>query len=100
MQDNTDTQLNELQAEAIYREMKYKRLYQLAYGYAPSQKTVDESLQMYYDLGLDTIEDLEEMVSETVDLADACDFLDVPTWMAAAAPNPQTHRRWLTTGRV
>jgi hypothetical protein len=100
MSDNADTQLSERQVETLYREMKYKRLYRLAYGYEPTQFHVDTSLEMYYNMGLDTILDLEEMINETDDLAEVCEFEDIPAWMMAAAPNPATYRRWLTTGRV
>ncbi len=101
MQNETpEVTITELQAERMFRGMRYCRLYRLAYGYAPSQMMVDRSLDMFYQMELDLIDDLVEIIHETDDLEDACDFLEVPAWMTGAAPDPQTYRRWLTTGRV
>lgn len=100
MQDNTDTTLSERQAERIFREKKYQRLYQQVYGYPPTQFHVESSLEMYYSMGLDVLLYLEEMVDETDGLAEVCEFEDIPEWMTAAAPNPETYRRWVVTGRI
>ena len=100
MQDNVNTDITELQAEQVFREKRYRRLYELAYGYAPSQMLVDRSLDMFYQMELDLIDDLMEMIHETDDLKDVCEVADIPAWMTAGAPNPQTYRRWLTTGRI
>ena len=100
MQDNVNTDITELQAEQVFREKRYRRLYELAYGYAPSQMLVDRSLDMFYQMELDLIDDLAEMIHETDELAEVCEVADIPAWMTAGAPNPQTYRRWLTTERI
>ena len=90
---------DELRAETIYRVMRYCRLYKLAHGYTPTQREIDNSLAAYFDLAMDVIDNLELVVDETVYLADECDHVKVPGWMAAGAPDPQTHARWVASAR-
>ena len=101
MQNETpEITITELQAERMFRAMRYCRLYKLAYGYAPSQMLVDRSLDMFYQMEMDLIDDLVEMIHETDELDEVCDIADIPAWMTAGAPDPQTYTRWLTVGRI
>lgn len=97
MSDNT-TNIDEYTAEMMYRTMRYKRLHTEAYGYPPTQFQVDSSLEMYRIVLVDVMPDLEEMLSESHGLYEVCRDVNIPEWMSAAAPNPETYNRWRMTG--
>lgn len=100
MQDNTEFGLTEVQAERVMITLRYRRLHQEVYGYPASQKQIDTAVEIYYMTLMDVTVSLQAMADETDGLSEACEFADIPAWMAAGAPNPQTYRRWITTGRV
>ena len=100
MQHYTEFQLTEAQAERLLITMRYRRLHQLAYGYPATQVQIDTAVETYYTMSMDMTLHLEEMLDETVGLAEVCGFTDIPDWIVAAAPDPATYRRWLTTERI
>ena len=100
MQDNKEFQLTEAQAERLLITMRYRRLHQQAYGYPATQVQIDTAVETYYNMTMDVTLHLEEMLDETVGLTEVCGFTDIPDWMVAAAPNPATYNRWLTTERI
>jgi hypothetical protein len=100
MPDNTAFDITEVQAERLLITMRYRRLYQEAYGYPASQKQIDTAVEIYYMTLMDVTLALAEMVDENDGLKEVCEFADIPDWMMAGAPNPETHRRWVITGRI
>jgi hypothetical protein len=100
MQDNKEFGLTEAQAKRVLIALRYRRLHQLAYDYPATQVQIDTAVETYYTMTMDVTLHLEEMLDETVGLAEVCGFTDIPDWMVAAAPNPTTYNRWLTTGRI
>lgn len=100
MQDNTEFQLTEAQAERLLITMRYRRLHQLVYGYPATQVQIDTAVETYSTMLVDVTLHLEQMLDETFGLADVCGFTDIPDWIVAAAPDPATYNRWLTTERI
>ena len=100
MTDNTEFDITEVQAERLLITMRYRRLHQEAYGYPATQKQIDTAVEIYYITLMDVTLALSEMVDETDGLAEACVWEDIPEWIAAGAPNPETYRRWQVTGRI
>jgi len=99
MQDNING-VTELQAEAMLLTMRYRRLHQEAYGYPARQTQVDTALERLQYTLTDATLDMEEMLDESHGLAEVCNDDGIPKWMIAGAPNPETFRRWLTTGQI
>lgn len=100
MQDNTEFGLTEVQAERVMITLRYRRLHQEVYGYPASQKQIDTAVEIYYMTLMDVTLALAEMADETDGLSEACEFADIPAWMMAGAPNPETHRRWHAVGLI
>jgi len=100
MPDNTEFGLTEVQAERVMITLRYRRLHQEAYGYPATQKQIDTVVEIYYITLMDATLALSEMLDESDGLAETCEWEDIPAWIAAGAPNPETYRRWQVTGRI
>lgn len=100
MQDNTDFKITEREAERLLMTMRYQRLHQEAYHYPARQDQIDMALAVYLDTLIDVTLILEETVADTLGLIEICEWENIPDWMMTGAPNLETYRRWIKTGRV